>query len=684
MDTSPASLPGSSVIVNLTKAPYCCDPTGREDCSAAICRAIDDAMEHDRMLAHEARAAMAEPDAVALSPECNPGRMTVPPKVGHATILYFPAGTYRVSRTLGYSWSDHLNQPNNDHLARMIHFLGEDRDRSVIRLDDHCPGFGAGEDRPVIEILRGLKSAVAMQNSIEQLTVETGSGNPGAVGIDFYCNNTGVVRDVMIRSGDGAGRAGLAILKWNSSCALFQRVKVMGFEVGVEIRHHRLNTVLSGIEVSGQTRAGVFIENHIVSLEGLRSHNTVPALWITGQPAHVSAVDVQALGGSALHPAVVTGSGVLYLRDLVAEGYGKGIQHQGGFDLDALTVPQWVSHLPNRLFSDSSRGSLRLPIEHAQRPRKGHPDVGSVCLSTFGVKGDGVSDDSDAIQAALESGEPRLHFPRGCFHITRPLRIPASVEHLDFRFADLSAGASLNTMEDAGAFVIDSGETTLLIERIFTQAAFMGVHRLLDHAGVRTLVLRDIQTQDNALYRNTVPGSKVYLENCACRTYPGEKLIGLAFTGQQVWARQLDPVHARTQVLNNGGDLWVLGFLTEDNSICFHTRNGGRTEIIGGTFSSVRQYHPGGHNAPAVINDESSVSVTAATTDWKANLSYPGGVQVMVREIRDGVTRDLVWEVLPAREPHLVFVPLYSGMSAMPHQNNTTTIDCVADDSRFV
>lgn len=667
MDTSPASLPGSSVIVNLTKAPYFCDPTGREDCSAAICRAIDDAMEHDRMLAHEARAAMAEPDAVALSPECNPGRMTVPPKVGHATILYFPAGTYRVSRTLGYSWSDHLNQPNNDHLARMIHFLGEDRDRSVIRLDDHCPGFGAGEDRPVIEILRGLKSAVAMQNSIEQLTVDTGSGNPGAVGIDFYCNNTGVVRDVTIRSGDGTGCAGLAILKWNSSCALFQRVKVTGFEVGVEIRHNRLNTVLSEIEVSGQSRAGVLIENHIVSLEGLRSHNTVPALWVTSSAAHVTAVEVSATGGAGDQPTVRSGHGVLYLRDLSAEGYGRGIQHEGGFDVDALTVPEWVSHLPNRLFSDSPRGSLRLPIEHAPRPRKGHPDIGSICLSTFGVKGDGVSDDSDAIQAALESGESRLHFPRGCFHITRPLRIPASVEHLDFRFADLSAGAPLNTMEDAGAFIIEAGERMLIVERVFTQAGFMGEHRFLVHAGKRDLVLREIHIQDNAVYRNTVPGSKVFIENFCNRTYPGEKLIGLAFTGQQVWARQLDPVHARTQVLNDGGDLWVLGFLTEDNSICFHTRNGGRTEILGGTFSSVRQYHPGGHNVPAVINDESSVSVTAATTDWKANLSYPGGVQVMVREIRGGVTRDLVWEVLPAREPHLVSIPLYSGQPLPSH-----------------
>ncbi len=656
--------PATPVVVDMTLPPYACDPTGRKDCSAAICRAIDDAMEHDRMLAHVARAAMAEPAAVALSPECNPGRMTVPPKVGHATILYFPAGTYRVSRTLGYSWSDHLNQPNNDHLARMIHFLGEDRDRSIIRLDDHCPGFGAGEDRPVIEILRGLKSAVAMQNSIEQLTVDTGSRNPGAVGIDFYCNNTGVVRDVTVRSGDGAGRAGLAILKWNSSCALFQRVKVTGFEVGVEIRHHRLNTVLSEIEVSGQSRAGVFIENHIVSLEGLQSHNTVPALWITGSAAHVAAVGVMAMGGDPAMPAVKTETGVLFLRDLRAEGYGRGIQHGGGFDVDSLTVPEWVSHLPNRLFSDSLRGSLCLPIEHAPRPRKGHPDADSVCLSSFGVKGDGVSDDSEAIQAALDSGEPRLHFPRGCFHITRPLRIPASVEHLDFRFADLSAGAPLNTMEDAGALIIVAGDRPLVIERIFTQAAFMGLHRLLDHAGLRTLVLRDIQTQDNALYRNTVPGSKVYIENCACRTYPGEKLIGLAFTGQRVWARQLDPVHARTQVLNDGGDLWVLGFLTEDNSICFHTRNGGRTEILGGTFSSVRQYHPGGHNVPTVINDESSVSVTAATTDWKANHSYHGPVQVMVREIRGGVTRDLVWEVLPAREPHLVFIPLYSGQVA--------------------
>lgn len=69
---------------------------------------------------------------------------------------------------------------------------------------------------------------------IEDLTVETGSGNAGAVGIDFLANNAGAIRNVRIK---GSGHAGLSVArKWVGPC-LVKNLAVEGFEYGIKASH---------------------------------------------------------------------------------------------------------------------------------------------------------------------------------------------------------------------------------------------------------------------------------------------------------------------------------------------------------------------------------------------------------------------------------------------------------------
>jgi hypothetical protein len=44
---------------------------------------------------------------------------------------------------------------------------------------------------------------------VENLTFDVGSGNPGAVGLQFYSNNSGAVRDCRFVAGEGSGWIGL-------------------------------------------------------------------------------------------------------------------------------------------------------------------------------------------------------------------------------------------------------------------------------------------------------------------------------------------------------------------------------------------------------------------------------------------------------------------------------------------
>jgi hypothetical protein len=651
---SPSIPPSRTVLVDLTAPPYACDLTGQKDCTEAIRQAFDDAMSEDRRKVLETNAYLNSPGAKAISFEAQPGRYVLSPHLPIPVILYLPNGTYRVSGTLGYSFTDMVNSAH-DHYARMIHLRGESRDGVIIRLDDQCPGFDDPHGKPVIEVLRGLKTAIAMQNTVENLTVETGRGNPGAIGIDFFSNNTGALRDVTVRSGDGNGIAGIAIRKWNSSCALIHRARVEGFQFGVLFHHHRLHSTLEDIEVEGQSRSGIHITDHNVSLHRFRSRNRVPALTVSGSAAHLAAADIEVEGRDRGKPAIDIRGGIVFLRDVVSSGYSHVLQHRDGYPERKPTLKEWTSHPAWKLFPDTSALSLRLPVEDPP------VDPGGDLAELSDLAGDGTTDDTDALEAALASGPVRIVFPRGRFLLSRPLRIPSHVRELDFQFGSLIAGGDLAQRKDEGTFLVGDGEQPLLIQRLFTNVDFEGSQRLIVQDGVRTLVLRDLHTQNNPMYRNTVPGSRLFIENCACTCQDNEDLPGFAFHGQRVWARQLNPERAHVQVLNDGGDLWVLGFKVENPCTGFLTRNGGRTEILGGIFNQNRNYNAETESMPTVINDNSEVTVSASTTDFRINRSFHGPAHVVVREIRGHHHMDLPWEVLPLRQPHLVAIPLYTG-----------------------
>lgn len=112
--------------------------------------------------------------------------------------IYFPKGTYCVSNTICYR-THLLKNGLGSELYWRIRFVGESRAETIIQLEDNCPGYEYGSAKPVISFMRGNGSNVGMSNYVRNLTIDTGKGNPGAVGIDFFGNNTAAVRDVTIR-----------------------------------------------------------------------------------------------------------------------------------------------------------------------------------------------------------------------------------------------------------------------------------------------------------------------------------------------------------------------------------------------------------------------------------------------------------------------------------------------------
>jgi hypothetical protein len=135
------------------------------------------------------------------------------------------------------------------------------------------------------------------------------------------------------------------------------------------------------------------------------------------------------------------------------------------------------------------------------------------------------------------------------------------------------------------------------------------------------------------------------------------------FKGQRVWARQINPERNNPEIRNDGGDLWILGFKTEFANINFHTLNGGRTEVLGGTMNNVIGE---GNLPPAILNENSQVSVVCGTTDVRAGRL---GWRELIRETRGEHTRVMRFGDLPAREGQMIALPLYVGRADEERQS---------------
>lgn len=72
--------------------------------------------------------------------------------------VYFPNGTYLVSDTLSYTHERYGNMRYSRvvggfELNRCIRFMGQNKDKTVIKLADNCKGFEYGNEKPVFSFI---------------------------------------------------------------------------------------------------------------------------------------------------------------------------------------------------------------------------------------------------------------------------------------------------------------------------------------------------------------------------------------------------------------------------------------------------------------------------------------------------------------------------------------------------
>ena len=549
----------TEAVIDVTKPPYLADNTGKTDCTEILRKVFDDILsrEVDGILAAEKRITGERLDLDEYSigfenRRWKDGYMVIYPEfVPDARIIYFPAGTYLLSDTVSYTLTDLQNRywskPYSE-LTRGIHIVGEDMNTTVIRLVDNSQGFEKGSKKALVSYTNAAEacvkecSNVSQLNTIEDITIDCGVGNEGAIALSFVSNNSGMVENVKLVSSDSHMGLQLPV----ATEAVFRNLEISGFEYGVFTSPATSVCVFDGISFDRIKTACVHSDKAIANVFKNIKKDETPMFFFE-------------------------------------EGMGK--QFCFGFE---PTVRGDIKG--NLIYTfDKSEDIPSFDFEISQN------DVAFV--DDYGAVGDGVTECSGAIQAAMKSGKPHVIFGSRHYLVNGKVYIPSTVKTVDFMFCDMFSGGQLISGELDSLFVIsEESEDTLIMKNLYTFEQFYGNFRLIQHAAKRDLYMKNIHTQASATYFNTVGGSRVYIDNgiSTTGTYSMDtilarhgyspvfcKMIPYEFHGQKVLAYNLNPERADVEVLNDGSDLMIYGFKVEGPGTAVKTVNCGVTEIYG-------------------------------------------------------------------------------------------------------
>jgi Pectate lyase superfamily protein len=541
-------------------------------------------------------------------------------------IIYLPNGTYLISKTI--TWPAGTGKGGDEYKNTTIQ--GQSESGVKIQLKDRTPGFTIATT-PKPAIFTGPAPAQRFGNSIRNLTVDTGTGNPGAIGIQFNASNQGSMRHVTIQSGDGQGVNGLDMNFTDEiGPLLIKNLTVKGFQYGIRTGFHINSQTLEHITLKNQLGYGLYNTGQTLNIRGLKSENAVTAIYNARGRIVLLDASLQGIGNAAMKPAIENSFPLdLLVRNLKTKGYRVAINQQKPLSAKDTIAKQFPL----------TAKTLNLPIKETPNVPWDNPaGNGWVNVVAFGAIPDDGRDDTAAIQSAIDSGQTTVYFPVGAYHLTKTILLRKNVR----RIIGTEAFVDVPNHVNPGFKVVNGTHPVVVFERI--QSGYYSTPTI-ENASSRTLVIRDATNVSG----NMTGSGNVFIENVVSNPSQNWK-----FNRQNVWARQFNVENAGTHITNNGGKLWILGLKTERGGTLIETKGGGKTEVMGGLAYTTTPGADGTQNAPMFINDRSTISITLGEVNYGAP-----NYTTYIRESSGGSTRNLTGQSLPPYQGSGKQIPLY-------------------------
>ena len=335
-----------------------------------------------------------------------------------AANVYVPPGTYLVSDTL-IVW-------------RATMLAGDADNPPTILLRDNAPGFDdPAEPKPVVVTALGYNIDAATRDwrtrtnelggstnntfwiTVRHINIRIGSGNPGAWGLYWLVAQQTALRHVTIDAGEGQGC--MRSMWWGGGGAI-SHLRLLGGEVGWHVRETS-QWVFRSVQLRGQRKHSIWLEQvWNFSLLDLDVRDTAP-IRIDGGSVSIIDSRFRRIQGAA---AIEANGTHLVLQNVAAPGAAevvKGLLPGRKRTVLWATGPAMVDG--QALQGDAHDLSATFPSAPTPLPSPEYPLLGRDAMSVteFGAEGDGESDDTDAIRAAIAAGRD-VFFPEGTYLVS--------------------------------------------------------------------------------------------------------------------------------------------------------------------------------------------------------------------------------------------------------------------------
>ncbi len=521
---------------------------------------------------------------------------------------------------------------------------GNPSTRTEILVAPSSPNFNVtGTPTPVLWTTGGIGTMASVSsfgNYVNDIAINTGTGNTEAIGLLFQGNNDCGINDVSITSGDGQGIDGLDFGTYLTGTSaripgpcLFTNLSVAGFPYGIRTTgHNQYSLTFNIVSLTNQTVAGVYDPGSAAiafnNLTSSQSQSGVPAIdayvgtsanpnspFITVLTANLGATSAQT--GNAISVTGTKGVPSFYFENVSWPNYAHlvtGDPSTGGTTASYATNQGSPTYLPSDdtvMFGSSSNciASLGMtvytPPTYDLNPYQTtwvEPTIG-----TTGVPGTadpyGQFDSTAAIQAALHTSTGSVvYLPPGTYLVENTLTISSTnLQKL------VSLGATILNPTKSTAQIpayspiveIASGSAPLIIQGL-NFGSPDGGDTVKGGVSAVTWINDDSSNALSVLnssfggFHNTA-GANPTPNPVAAGASPGQLFLQEIdggpwnFTeGQRVWAWELDDEVNMTHVSVTGADLWLFGLKTEQPATIMDvepgTTAGSNVEMLGSFF----------------------------------------------------------------------------------------------------